>query len=62
MTMNVINAVAEFERDFLIERSQAGHARAKVQGKPLGRSSAHSADQQPTGSAACLLFWVQHVA
>lgn len=46
MTMNVINAVAQFERDLLIERTQAGLSRAKAQGKPLGRPSALSADQQ----------------
>ena len=46
MTMNVINAVAQFERDLLIERTQAGLARAKAQGKPLGRPPALSADQQ----------------
>lgn len=37
MTMGVINAVAQFERDLLIERTQAGLARAKAQGKILGR-------------------------
>ena len=37
MTMGVINAVAEFERDLLIERTQAGLTRAKSQGKTLGR-------------------------
>lgn len=46
MTMNVINAVAQFERDLLIERTQSGLARAKAEGKPLGRPSALSADQQ----------------
>lgn len=46
MTMNVINAVAQFERDLLIERTQAGLARAKAQGIHLGRPSALSADQQ----------------
>jgi len=46
MTMNVINAVAQFERDLLIERTQAGLARAKAQGKPLGRPPALSAAQQ----------------
>ena len=46
MTMNVINAVAQFERDLLIERTQAGLARAKAQGIPLGRPPALSADQQ----------------
>jgi putative DNA-invertase from lambdoid prophage Rac len=39
MTMQVIAAVAEFERDLLIERTQAGLARAKADGKPLGRPS-----------------------
>lgn len=33
MTMQVISAVAEFERDLLIERTQAGIVRAKLQGK-----------------------------
>ncbi|MDE3027402.1 MAG: recombinase family protein [Paracoccaceae bacterium] len=46
LTMGVINAVAQFERDLLIERTQSGLARAKAQGKQLGRPSALSADQQ----------------
>lgn len=37
MTMQVIAAVAEFERDLLIERTQSGLARAKAEGKHLGR-------------------------
>lgn len=37
MTMGVIAAVAEFERDLLVERTQAGLFRAKSQGKQLGR-------------------------
>ena len=37
MTMGVIASVAEFERDLLIERTQSGLARAKSQGKTLGR-------------------------
>lgn len=37
MTMAVIAAVAEFERDLLVERTQAGLVRAKAQGKRLGR-------------------------
>ena len=37
MTMGVIAAVAEFERDLLIERTQAGLSRAKSEGKVLGR-------------------------
>lgn len=37
MTMAVISAVSEMERDLLIERTQMGLARAKSQGKKLGR-------------------------
>jgi len=37
MTMGVIAAVAEFERDLLIERTQSGLSRAKAEGKTLGR-------------------------
>jgi putative DNA-invertase from lambdoid prophage Rac len=40
MTMGVIAAVAEFERDLLVERTQAGLARAKAEGKSLGRPRA----------------------
>lgn len=46
MTMSVIAAVAEFERDLLIERTQSGLARAKAAGKALGRPQALSNDQQ----------------
>ncbi len=48
MTMAVIAAVAEFERDLLIERTQAGLRRAKAQGKRLGRPSRLTPDQQET--------------
>lgn len=46
MTMGVIAAVAEFERDLLIERTQAGLSRAKAAGRMLGRPQALSCDQQ----------------
>ncbi|MBB4000820.1 recombinase family protein [Aureimonas pseudogalii] len=46
MTMSVINAVAEFERDLLIERTHAGLVRAKEQGKVLGRPAKLSAEQK----------------
>lgn len=42
MTMQVIAAVAEFERDLLIERTQAGLTRAISQGKKLGRPASLS--------------------
>jgi len=46
MTMQVISAVAEFERDLLIERTHAGLKRAKAEGKTFGRPSALSQSQQ----------------
>jgi putative DNA-invertase from lambdoid prophage Rac len=46
MTMAVIAAVAEFERDLLIERTHAGLVRAKAQGKKLGRPSSLTSEQQ----------------
>lgn len=44
MTMGVINAVAQFERDLLVERTQSGLARARAEGKSLGRPYALGAD------------------
>lgn len=46
MTMNVINAVAQFERDLLVERTQAGLDRAKAEGKTLGRPVRLNANQR----------------
>lgn len=43
--MAVINAVAEFERDLLIERTQAGLKRAKSEGKALGRPCSLTKEQ-----------------
>jgi len=48
LTMGVINAVAQFERDLLIERTQSGLARAKAEGKILGRPPVLSDEQQKT--------------
>ena len=46
MTMGVIAAVAEFERDLLIERTQSGLKRAKSEGKTLGRPFTLSDEQK----------------
>lgn len=46
MTMGVITAVAEFERDLLIERTQAGLSRARAEGTSLGRPSSLSDAQK----------------
>jgi putative DNA-invertase from lambdoid prophage Rac len=45
MVMTVISAMAEFERDLLVERTQTGLQRAKAAGKRLGRPAALSAEQ-----------------
>ena len=41
-----MTAAAEFERDLLVERTQAGLSRAKAAGKMLGRPQALSSAQQ----------------
>ena len=51
LSMHVINAVAEFERDLLIERTQAGLNRAKAAGKMLGRPASLN-DEQRRGRGA----------
>jgi putative DNA-invertase from lambdoid prophage Rac len=35
--VKVLAAVADFERDLIIERTQAGQARARAEGKHMGR-------------------------
>ena len=45
MTMGVIAAVAEFEKDLLIERTHAGLSRAKAEGKSLGRPKSLSDEE-----------------
>ena len=46
MTMQVISAVAEFERDLLIERTQSGIHRARAQGKRFGQPSLLTNEQR----------------
>lgn len=46
MVMTVICAMAEFERDLLVERTQAGLSRAKAEGKALGRPRTLSDEQE----------------
>lgn len=46
MTMQVISAVAEFERDLLLERTHSGIARAKEAGKRFGRPPTLNEDQK----------------
>ncbi|NEJ26356.1 hypothetical protein GR247_41565, partial [Rhizobium leguminosarum] len=58
-----LNAVAQFERDLLIERTQSGLKRAKSEGKTLGRPSTLN-EKQKQGychvnwvAVACLTGW-----
>lgn len=51
MTMSVIAAAAEFERDLLIERTQTGLLRARSEGRPLGRPKALSPAQAQNAKA-----------
>jgi putative DNA-invertase from lambdoid prophage Rac len=44
--MTVLAAVSQFERDLLIERTHAGLARVKAEGKKLGRREALTPEQQ----------------
>lgn len=46
MTMQVISAVAEFEKNLLIERTHSGIARARASGKRFGRPSSLNEEQQ----------------
>jgi len=45
LQLQVLAAVAQFERDLLIERTQAGLARVKAEGKKLGRKAAYTEEQ-----------------
>lgn len=46
LTIDVINAIAQFEQDMLIERTQSRLAHAKTESKFFGRHPALSSDQQ----------------
>lgn len=46
LMLNMLAAVAEMERDLLVERTQAGLARAKAQGKTLGRPTKTNDEQR----------------
>ena len=46
LLLMMLAAVAEMERDLLVERTQAGLARAKAEGKVLGRPSKTTPEQR----------------
>jgi putative DNA-invertase from lambdoid prophage Rac len=51
LMLTMLAAVAEMERDLLVERTQAGLARAKAQGKTLGRPVRTTDTQRATIAA-----------
>lgn len=51
LMLTMLAAVAEMERDLLVERTQAGLARAKAQGKTLGRPTRTTDAQRATIAA-----------
>lgn len=46
LMLTMLAAVAEMERDLLVERTQSGLARAKAEGKALGRPSSTTPEQR----------------
>jgi DNA invertase Pin-like site-specific DNA recombinase len=46
LMLTMLAAVAEMERDLLVERTQSGLARAKAEGKTLGRPSSTTLEQR----------------
>jgi putative DNA-invertase from lambdoid prophage Rac len=46
LIMQIIAAMAEFERDLIIERTQAGQARARAEGKHMGRPAKTTPSQR----------------
>lgn len=52
LMVKVLAAVADFERDLIIERTQAGQARARAAGTHMGRPSKTTEEQRNTIRAA----------
>jgi len=50
LLLPMLAAVAEMERDLLVKRTQAGLARAKAEGKALGRRSMNDSGTDLTRS------------
>lgn len=46
LMVKVLAAVVDFERDIIIERTQAGQARARAEGKHMGRPSKTTLDER----------------
>jgi putative DNA-invertase from lambdoid prophage Rac len=48
LMVKVLAAMADFERDLIIERTQAGQARARAEGKRMGRPAKTTEAQRQT--------------
>ena len=48
LMVKVLAAVADFERELIVERTQAGQARARAEGKHMGRPAKTSPEQRET--------------
>jgi putative DNA-invertase from lambdoid prophage Rac len=48
LMLTMLAAVAEMERDLLVERTQSGLARAKAEGRTLGRPASTTEEQRAT--------------
>jgi len=46
LLLTMLSAVAEMERSMIVERTQAGLARARAEGKILGRKSKTTSEQK----------------
>ena len=46
LMVKVLSAIADFERDLIVERTQAGQAKARAEGKHMGRPSKTSPEEQ----------------
>jgi DNA invertase Pin-like site-specific DNA recombinase len=56
LTMQILGAIAQFERSMIRERTMAGLERARAQGKTLGRPKGKSSKNIPTDEAVSLLL------
>jgi putative DNA-invertase from lambdoid prophage Rac len=48
LMVKVLAAVADFERELIVERTQAGQARARAEGKHMGRPAKTTPEQRET--------------
>lgn len=62
LMMGVVASCAEFERDLLVERTKAGIARARAQGKQIGHPESTSKEQQAELLAMMQKHTVAHIS